>query len=115
MPKLKNRLPSYCRHKASGHAVVTPEGRDHCLGPYSTKASKAAYEALIARWLSGELASPTRDFTIGELVAKYWRFVRGHYVKNGLPTFEQNCIRCALRPLLKLYGDDSVDSSVRRH
>ncbi len=36
--------------------------------------------------------------------------MRGHYVKNGLPTFEQNCIRCALRPLLKLYGDDSVDS-----
>ena len=23
MPRLKHKLPSYCRHKASGHAVVT--------------------------------------------------------------------------------------------
>ena len=28
MPKLKNKVPSYGLHKASGQAVVTPNGRD---------------------------------------------------------------------------------------
>ena len=32
MPKLKNKLPTYRVHKASGQAVVTLNGRDIYLG-----------------------------------------------------------------------------------
>jgi hypothetical protein len=28
MPRLMNKAPSYCRHKASGQAVVTLGGKD---------------------------------------------------------------------------------------
>ncbi len=51
MPRLVDALPKYRRHKASGQAVVTLNGRDHYLGPHGTKASKAFYDRLIAEWL----------------------------------------------------------------
>ena len=40
MPRLVRTLPGYRKHKASGQAVVTLNGRDHYLGPHGTKASK---------------------------------------------------------------------------
>ncbi len=36
MPRLKNKLPSYCLHKASGQAVVWFGGREHYLGKYGS-------------------------------------------------------------------------------
>lgn len=42
MPKLVKKLPSYRRHKVSGHAVVTLNGRDHYLGPHGSPESVAA-------------------------------------------------------------------------
>jgi hypothetical protein len=41
MPKLCNRHPAYCLHKAGGRAVVTLDGHDFYLGPHGTKASEA--------------------------------------------------------------------------
>jgi len=52
MPRLKHKLPSYCRHKASGQAVVTIDGRDVYLGRYGSRESKTKYEQVIARWLA---------------------------------------------------------------
>ena len=43
MPRLKNKLPSYCLHKASGQAVVWFGGREHYLGKYGSPESHAAY------------------------------------------------------------------------
>ena len=37
------RMPKYRRHKPSGQAVVTLSGRDHYLGPWKSKASRAEY------------------------------------------------------------------------
>jgi integrase len=108
MPKLTKRLPAHSRHKASGRGVVRLNGRDYYTGVWGTKASKSEYSRLVARWLSGELANGADDLTIDELVVKYWRFARTHYVKNGLPTDEQDCIRAALRPLLVLYQDEQA-------
>ena len=34
MPRLKNKVPSYRLHKATGQAVVTLNGRDIYLGVY---------------------------------------------------------------------------------
>ncbi len=44
------RVPSYRRHKPSGQAVVTLNGRDIYLGNWGTKAGKAEYERLIGQW-----------------------------------------------------------------
>ena len=43
MPTLSDaaRIPSYRRHKPSGQAVVTLNGRDFYLGKWNTKASRA--------------------------------------------------------------------------
>ncbi|WP_428305029.1 hypothetical protein [Lacipirellula sp.] len=47
MPRLVDALPKYRKHKASGQAVVTLNGRDHYLGPHGTSASKAFYDRLL--------------------------------------------------------------------
>lgn len=52
MPTLKHKLPSYCRHKGTGQAVVHIEGRDRYLGTYGSPKRKARYEAEIARWMA---------------------------------------------------------------
>ncbi len=39
-----------------------------------------------------------------ELIAAFWRFAERHYVKRGVATAEQDCIRSALRPVRRLYG-----------
>jgi hypothetical protein len=43
MPRLKNKPPDYCLHKASGQAVVKLDGRSHYLGIYGSPESQAAY------------------------------------------------------------------------
>ncbi len=51
MPKLSTSVPKYRKHRASGEAVVTINGREHYLGPHGTKASKLEYDRLINQWL----------------------------------------------------------------
>jgi len=46
MPRLSVSLWEYRKHRASGQAVVTICGKDHCLGPHSTKVSKIEYDGL---------------------------------------------------------------------
>ncbi len=48
-------VPSYRRHKPTGQAVVTLDGRDIYLGKYGTKASRVEYDRLISEseWLAG--------------------------------------------------------------
>lgn len=50
MPRLANRPPKYRRHKASGQAIATIEGRDHYLGPYGSPESHEKYQCLVAQW-----------------------------------------------------------------
>ena len=50
MPKLTRGLPSYRRHKSSGQAVVTLDGRDFYLGPHGAKVSRAEYDRVIGEW-----------------------------------------------------------------
>ena len=37
MPRLVNSVPKYRKHKQSGQAIVTLNGRDYLLGPWRTK------------------------------------------------------------------------------
>lgn len=83
MPRLVQAVPKYRKHRVSGQAVVTINGRDHYLGPFNTKASKVEYDRLVTEWLSSGrslsfgVAQP--ELTIVELVADYLQFARGYY------------------------------------
>ena len=50
MPRKPGKVPSYCRHKHSGQAVVRINGRDHYLGEYGSSDSHERYQRLIAEW-----------------------------------------------------------------
>jgi hypothetical protein len=108
MPRLVHETPKYRFHRATGQAVVAIQGKYHYLGTFGSEASKAAYDRLIAEWLiKGRAPSPQpkeSELTISELIVAYWKFVLTHYVKNGVPTAEQDCIKAAIRPLRRLYG-----------
>jgi integrase len=108
MPTFKDCIPTYRKHRASGQAVVTLNGRDCYLGVHGTKASRAEYDRVIGEWLAAgrQLAAvdAASDLTITEVLARYWRFAEHNYRKDGRPTQEVINIRYALRPLKELYG-----------
>ena len=108
MPRLTRTTPKYRRHKASGQAVVTIEGRDHYLGPWRTKASTVEYDRLIGEWLARGRPDTAQgaidEITIKELIAAYWTFAKTHYRKAGKPTSELGLISLTMRPLARLYG-----------
>ena len=45
MPRLTNAAPKYRKHRASGQAVVTLNGKDHYLGMFDTIEAAAAARA----------------------------------------------------------------------
>lgn len=106
MPRLIQSVPKYRKHRASGQAVVTINGRDHYLGPHGTKASKLNYDRLITEWLSsGRSASygaPERDYAVVELIADYLRYAKGYYGDG--PRSSAAAMMYAVRPLKALYG-----------
>jgi len=118
MPGRARKIPSYCRHKASGQAVVRIDYKDEYLGPYGTPESYEKYHRLIAeRFPNGVHPRESHPrppilhlggdgVTIVELIAVYWEFAKTYYVKDGKATSEQTSVRIALRPLKDLYGHE---------
>lgn len=103
-----HRVPSYRLHRPSGQAVVTLSDRDHYLGPWNTAASKDEYDRLIGEWLANGRNLPANgcndSLTITEVVAAYWEFAKGYYVKDGKPTGQLPGVKVALRILRQRYG-----------
>src|SRR5262245_27746868 len=104
MPRLRaNQYPAYRKHKGTGQAVVTLNGKDHYLGIHGTHASKDAYDRLIAVWLANgkrlpdPAAGPT-DVTVNEIMAAYLKHAAAYYVKDGKATAELDCIKSTMRP-----------------
>ncbi|MCY2953900.1 MAG: hypothetical protein NTU53_18305 [Planctomycetota bacterium] len=82
MPRLTSSNPKYQKHRASGQAVVTLDGRDFYLGPFGSKASKVEYDRLIGQWLANgrRLGQGSEtDVTIAELPDAYLRFAQVYY------------------------------------
>jgi integrase len=109
------RTPSYCRHKASGQAVVRIDGKDHYLGDYGTAESRAEYDRLISEWLGNgrRLAHPTAadGLTVAELILTYWRLAEAYYRnEHGQLSAELDNIRTALKPLRRLYGQTQASA-----
>lgn len=107
MPRLSNSVPKYRKHRPSGQAVVTLNGRDFYLGPHNSKASRLEYDRLTSEWLANGRSWCTvqvSDLTVTELLLRYWQHAKGYYRKNGKPTSELAAIKSALRPVRELYG-----------
>lgn len=107
MPKLTDSLPKYRKHKATGQAVVTLDGRDFYLGPHRTKASKLEYDRYIGEWLAN--GRSLKDYnssglTVAELILDYFRFVKSYYRKNGTYTSEVAATKFSLKPVRQLYS-----------
>jgi integrase len=111
------RTPSLRRHKPSGRAVVTLDGKDHYLGPWPEGRKKpapevqAAYDQLIAEWLAnGRRLQPPPDeaeagLAVNELILAFWHYAEQHYRReDGTHTNELNDWRLSLKPLKELYG-----------
>lgn len=100
-------IPSYRKHKASGQAVVTLNGRDHYLGKYGTAASRAEYDRLVALWIGGgrqPLGKRHRDTTVDEVILAFWRWATSYYVKAGKPTAHLRLAKHALKDLSRFWG-----------
>ncbi|MCC6670119.1 MAG: hypothetical protein IT458_03600 [Planctomycetes bacterium] len=110
---VRTRLPSYRRHKPTGQAVVTLNGRDHYLGRYGTAASVEAYNRLLAEWLARGRTAPAdekppspRSLTVNEVVAAFWAHATQSYrLPDGSPSSEIGALRSVLRPLVEVFGD----------
>ncbi len=112
MARNPNRVPSYCHHKGSNRGVVTINGRDIYLpGEYNGTKSRRAYERLIGEYLSGGrmVAGDLSPATIAEVVNGYRLHCADYYRANdGTLSDEADNIRCALKPLVKFYGDTAA-------
>lgn len=110
MPRLTKSVPRYRKHRHSGQAIVTLDGRDFYLGPHGSKTSINEYDRLIAEWLAGGRRLPQdsdgceESLSVSEVAALYWKHAQKYYRKNGQPTSEVDEIRLALRPVKRLYG-----------
>lgn len=110
MPRYVNAIPKYRKHRASGQAVVTLNGKDHYLGPHQSKASKLQYDRLIAEFLANgrrpAVASEQKaPITVLEVLAAYWKHARGYYRKNGKPTSELEGLRLVIRDLKREFAE----------
>jgi integrase len=101
------RVTSYRRHKPTGQAAVTIDGRDVYLGKWGTPASRREYERLVGEWLAGGRCLPEagRGVTIAELARAYRDFAKVYYPKPG----SQFRVRRALRVLRERYAHTLVE------
>ena len=106
MPKTSTlRVPSYRRHKPTGQAVVTINGRDLYLGKWNSAASRAEYDRLIAEFLAnGRRLQSDADGTVVEVLNAYRKFAEDYYRKGGRVTSEYGAIKDALKLVRELYG-----------
>ena len=108
MPRLKNAVPKYRKHRASGQAIVCIESREFYLGPHGTKASRLEYDRIIGEWLAAGRQLPHDDeggaITVSELLVQYLRYAKSHFTKNGKPTGAIYGVKVAARILRNAYG-----------
>lgn len=103
MPRLTVSNPKYRKHRASGQAIVTLDGKDHYLGPHGTKASHGEYDRLIGEWLANGRRSPctASALTVMELAVAFWRHAQSYYKDSD---GEIGCFKLVLQILKRLYG-----------
>ncbi len=72
MPRSKSKTPPrYRRHRRSGQAVVSFDGRDVYLGPHDSPESVEKYDQLIGNWLANGRRLK-HDAVVADLIWAYW-------------------------------------------
>ena len=114
MARVKNVIPSYLLHTASGQARVRIGGHDHLLGPYGSEESRVRYGELVARFAGGQTIDPVsvkKDSraesgpALAELIQAFKKHAEAYYVKpDGTQTAEMDCLRSAIKPFRELYA-----------
>ncbi len=106
-----SRIPSYRRHKSTGRAVVTLDGKDFYLGLWNSKASEVEYDRLIAEWIANgrRLRTAETETTVSEVLNAYRKFAEGYYRRDGKHTSEYSLIVDALKVVRELYGRKNAD------
>ena len=83
MPRRTSSNPKYQKHRASGQAVVTLDGKDFYLGPYGSKASRVEYDRRVGEWLANGrrlvYGGAKPDLTVVEVVEAYLRHAEIYY------------------------------------
>jgi integrase len=99
-----DRIPRASRHR-TGQAVVRLSGRDHYLGRYGSREARAAYEALIARWLANGRSLPDQEAvpTVNDVLLAYVQHAESYYA-GGERSTELGCIKDALSIVKALWG-----------
>ena len=108
MPKRTASFPQYCRHKASGQAVVTLCGTDIYLGPWGTKSSRLEYDRVVGEWVQNGRRlgrGNSCDLAVVEVANAFRKHADAYYVKNGQRTREAEIItEVIVRFVQPLYG-----------
>jgi hypothetical protein len=90
MPRLISRNPAYRKHRASGQAVVTLDGKDFYLGPWNTKTSRNEYDRLIGEYLANGRrmdAAGGCELVVDEILTRFDLHAVTYYVDaEGQPT-----------------------------
>jgi hypothetical protein len=125
MPRTQSP-PKYRQHKASGRPIVTFSRRDVWLpGEYNSLESRRSYDWVVALWLSNgrqlpdELppwpSTPTitpndsAPSTVNDLILAFWRHCQEKYGSRSTARTRLSEVRCAMRPVKKLFGDRLVE------
>ena len=103
--KTRKKKPAYLLHKPSGRARVRINGEDIYLGEYGSPASREKYDDLIADWFARNGDVKSYVLEVDDLYLLYHEHSLQHYRKDGRLTSEYHCVKSAVRPLIKLYGN----------
>lgn len=106
-PQTQRRVSKLCLHRKKNLAYVTLDSRVYYLGRPDQPGTNQCYHQIIAEWLagSGRFAPQPDEFTINELIDRFWQHACQYYRKpGGQPTGEAEVFKLALRPLRQLYG-----------
>lgn len=107
------RTPKLCRHKGTAQAYVTLDGREHYLGPWpagqrkAPPAARAAYDELVARWLTNGRRlpdDPAEPVSVNEVILSFVQYADTHYHRSDSGSCEADGIRDAVRVVKELYG-----------
>lgn len=103
------KAPSYRRHRATGRAVVTLNGRDHYLGEHGTAVSRAAYDELIAKWLHNGRRLPDESaeevgFSVNEVALGFLKDCEQRFANRRSGRKGMYRVKLAIKPLKRLFG-----------
>jgi integrase len=112
MPRPRNLVPAYSRHKTTQQAVCTVrlangQRKVIYLGKWQSAASKADYARIVALVSAnaGIYPESTPDLTVNEALVRYIKHVDAYYVDpNGWPCRSADNIKAAVGYLKRLFG-----------